>query len=111
MGAEQSAVLRAKLLRVWGIGPETADSILLYALEKPSFVVDAYTRRVFSRLGVVDEDISYDELKRFFEDCLPKDTSLHNEFHALIVVLAKSVCKPKPECNACPIKKLCSHFS
>lgn len=103
--------LRDELLSVWGIGPETADSIVLYAANKPSFVVDAYTRRIFSRLGVVDEKISYDDLKDFFECNLPCSVLLFNEFHALIVELGKTFCRKKPKCDMCPIKKMCAYGS
>jgi len=100
--------LREELLSVWGIGPETADSIILYAAEKPSFVVDAYTKRVFFRLGLVKEDIEYEPLKRFCEKNLPKDPVLYNEFHALIVRLGKDCCrKSKPLCKECPLSSGC----
>jgi len=99
--------LREQLLSVWGIGPETADSIVLYAAGKPSFVVDAYTRRIFSRLGFVDEKTGYDELKEFFENNLPKDVALYQEFHALVVELAKDCCRTKPLCGECPLIGLC----
>ncbi len=99
--------LREHLLSIWGIGPETADSIVLYAANKPSFVVDAYTRRIFSRMGLVDEKIGYDELKKFFEDNLPEDAALYQEFHALIVELGKNYCRTKPLCDECPLVSLC----
>jgi endonuclease-3 related protein len=102
--------LRDELLGVNGIGYETADSIVLYAADKPSFVVDAYTRRVFGRLGVLEKDAEYDEIKHKFEENLPKDTEIYNEFHALIVVLAKDICKKKPLCDACPLfNNYCKH--
>ncbi|WP_265553143.1 endonuclease III domain-containing protein [Trichlorobacter lovleyi] len=100
---------RAELLAVKGIGPETADSILLYAGHKPSFVVDAYTRRIFSRLGLVDEQISYDGLRRHFMDSLASDTALFNEYHALIVELGKQVCRPRPHCNRCCLAEQCPY--
>jgi len=100
--------LREQLLLVWGIGPETADSIALYAAGKPSFVVDAYTRRIFSRLGFVEEKTGYDELKKFFEKNIPKDVALYQEFHALVVELAKDCCRTKPLCGECPLISLCS---
>jgi endonuclease-3 related protein len=103
--------LRDELLLVWGIGPETADSIVLYAAGKPSFVVDAYTRRIFSRLGAVDEKISYDDLKDFFENHLPCSVLLFNEYHALIVELGKTFCRKTPKCDMCPIKKMCVYES
>ncbi len=99
--------LREQLLSLWGIGPETADSVILYAAEKPSFVIDAYTKRIFSRLGLVNEEIGYDTLKNFFERSIPRDVSLYKEFHALIVELGKNYCKTKPLCGACPLGKEC----
>lgn len=101
--------LRSELLSIWGIGPETADSIILYAAEKPSFVVDAYTKRIFARLGLVHEDIRYGELQDFFEKQLPEDVSLYKEFHALIVELGKNYCKTKPACEGCPLGDLCKN--
>ncbi|MBU4266369.1 MAG: endonuclease III domain-containing protein [Candidatus Altiarchaeales archaeon] len=100
--------LREQLLSIWGIGPETADSIVLYAAGKPSFVVDAYTKRIFSRMGLVEEGIEYDKLKYFFENNLPEDVGLYREFHALIVELGKNYCKTKPLCGECPLVSLCS---
>lgn len=102
-------ITRQELLAVKGIGPETADSILLYAGQKPSFVVDAYTRRIFSRLGLVDEQVGYDRLRDFFMDRLPQDTVLFNEYHALIVELGKQACRPKSRCNACCLAASCQH--
>ncbi len=99
---------RYELLAVRGIGPETADSILLYAGGKPSFVVDAYTRRIFSRLGLVPEQISYDGLQQLFMQHLPLDVDLFNEYHALLVELGKQVCRPHPRCPACCLQKQCS---
>jgi endonuclease-3 related protein len=99
--------LRGELLGVSGIGKETADSIILYAADKPSFVVDAYTRRVFERLGILEKNVEYDEIKQLFEENLPKDTKIYNEFHALIVVLAKDICKKKPACEKCPLGNMC----
>lgn len=96
--------LRVELLDVWGIGPETADAILLYALDKPSFVVDAYTKRIFSRMGWVDKTIDYEELRDFFESRMEPDVEKFKELHALIVEHAKKYCKPKPDCAQCPIK-------
>lgn len=96
--------LRERLLAVKGIGPETADSILLYALGHPSFVVDAYTRRVLTRHGLLPEDVYYDEMREFFMDVLDPDVALYNEFHALIVRTAKEWCrKTNPACAACPL--------
>ena len=96
--------LRDKLLQVKGIGPETADSILLYALEKPSFVVDTYTRRILNRHFLVHEDIDYHELRDFFMDRLPEDVAMYNEYHALLVRTGKEWCrKNNPRCDGCPL--------
>ena len=96
--------LRKRLLEVKGIGQETADSILLYALEKPMFVVDAYTQRVLSRHGLIPEKARYEEVQKLFMRYLPPDEKLFNEYHALIVHVAKSVCKKTPKCDICPLK-------
>jgi len=96
--------LRAELLAVNGIGPETADSILLYGLKKPVFVVDAYTRRILSRHGIVSEKASYEEIQGLFMNHLPHDERLFNEYHALIVHVGKNVCKKRPNCDKCPLK-------
>ena len=94
--------LREELLCVNGIGPETADSILLYALGKPSFVVDAYTRRVFSRHGFIKDDDDYQFVQQFFMERLPLDKNIYNEYHALIVRLAKEFCfKKRNKCGKC----------
>ncbi|MEW5955675.1 MAG: endonuclease III domain-containing protein [Candidatus Micrarchaeota archaeon] len=104
--------LRAKLLSVKGIGPETADSVVLYAARKPKFVVDAYTKRIFSRLGLLSESTSYDEFQRFFEQSLPADYEVFNEFHALLVELAKRNClKKEPLCVRCPLRQDCAYGS
>jgi len=98
---------RENLLRVKGVGPETADSILLYAAEKPVFVIDTYTHRVFSRHHLVEEDTDYFTLQQEFMDSLPQDVSLFNEFHALIVAVAKEFCKKKkPRCSECPLQRV-----
>jgi endonuclease-3 related protein len=99
--------LREMLLRVRGIGPETADSILLYALDCPYFVVDAYTRRLFRRLGCGPRGNSYHEWQRFFMEALPPDATLFNEYHALIVRHGKERCRPRPRCPGCPLLDLC----
>jgi endonuclease-3 related protein len=102
------AELREELLAVKGVGPETADSILLYALQRRMFVVDAYTRRLFSRLGYGwMEKATYGEVQSFFVETLPEDTSLYNEFHALIVVHCKDTCKKKPRCEGCRLSSRC----
>lgn len=98
--------LRGKLLGIKGIGQETADSILLYAGQKPIFVVDSYTKRIFSRHGFIDKDADYSQVQSLFMKNLPEDVQLFNEFHALIVELGKSVCKSKePLCNRCAIHR------
>ena len=100
--------LREELLAVYGIGPETADSIILYAANRPIFVVDAYTRRIAARLGLARDDASYDELQRLFMAHLPRETPLYNEYHALLVALGKNVCrKTAPRCIECPLRALC----
>lgn len=99
--------LRQRLLAVHGIGEETADSILLYALGLPSFVVDAYTRRIFGRLGLLAGDEGYREIQARFQTALPRDIALYNEYHALIVQLGKSVCRPRPRCGECPLCAVC----
>jgi len=97
---------RKQLLEVWGIGPETADSILLYAFNKPFFVVDAYTHRVMERLGYSKN--SYDSLQKLFHNNVPKNVAVYNEFHALIVEHGKNTCtKTKPNCNTCCLSKIC----
>lgn len=98
------ATLREHLLSVNGIGRETADSIILYAAKKPTFVVDAYTKRVLLRHGLVTEDYDYDAIKAIFEDNLPEEVSLYNEYHALIVMVGKYYCKPRMRCEECPLK-------
>lgn len=102
--------LRAELLSIWGIGPETADSILLYAAQKPIFVVDAYTKRIFSRMGLVSSGISYDELQRFCMAQLPKSVKLFNEYHALLVHHGKEVCRSKPRCLRCVLARECQFW-
>ncbi len=97
--------LRRALLDIHGIGPETADSILLYALERPVFVIDAYTKRVLVRHGLVSERAGYDELRGLFMDNLPPDVGLFNEYHALFVRVGKEYCKTKPICKGCPLEE------
>jgi endonuclease-3 related protein len=105
MNRANAAGLREQLLSVNGIGPETADSILLYAFDKPVFVVDAYTKRVFSRLNIISPDAVYHEVQDLFMANLDSDTRLFNEYHALIVRLGKDYCKKnKPLCDRCPIR-------
>jgi len=104
---------REEILKVKGIGPETADSILLYTFEQPYFVVDAYTRRIFSRLGLIKKDASYDEIQRFFMENLSKQDKkktidTYKEYHALIVELAKRNCRTRPVCEGCILSDLCN---
>lgn len=101
---------REQLLAVKGIGPETADSILLYAFNKPIFVIDAYTKRIFSRIGICKNTCSYTELQEIFHTKLPKKAKLFNEYHALLVELGKQFCTKNPNCTKCPITKLCAKF-
>jgi len=96
--------LRNELLKVKGIGKETADSILLYAAERPTFVVDAYTKRILVRHNLISRNSSYDEVQSIFMKNLPVDVQLYNEFHALIVKLGKTFCTKKPKCDSCPIR-------
>lgn len=104
MRKEDMHTLREKLLSVNGIGPETADSILLYALEKPIFVIDAYTKRVLSRHGIMEHDESYHEFQELFYLSLKKDVRLYNEYHALFVRVGKTYCRPRADCDNCPLK-------
>lgn len=104
-------ITRENLLNIWGIGKETADSILLYACKNPVFVIDSYTKRIFSRLGFCKESINYDELQRLFHKNLENNHKLFNEFHALIVEHAKRFCRKKPLCNNCPIKTNCEYYT
>jgi len=102
----RTAELRQELLSVKGIGPETADSILLYALNRLVFVVDAYTARICSRHHLIDEGADYFQIQEMFESNLPSDIQLFNEYHALIVHLGKDFCKPMPKCEECPLNGL-----
>ncbi|MBI3312220.1 MAG: endonuclease III domain-containing protein [Candidatus Omnitrophica bacterium] len=99
--------LRKELLSLWGIGPETADSVLLYALEKPVFVVDAYTRRILLRHSLISSKDGYEEIQALFAEHLPVQVPLLNEYHALLVVLGKRYChKSRPRCGRCPIRSV-----
>jgi len=103
------SALRPKLLDVYGIGPETADSILLYAGNYPTFVVDAYTVRIFSRLGWVDGGAKYHTVQALFMDNLPKEVGIYNEYHALLVALGKDFCRPwGPKCQGCGVAAGCA---
>jgi endonuclease-3 related protein len=117
MEAEGPPTLRRKLLAVPGIGPETADSIALYAAGHPVFVVDAYTRRVLSRLGLLGSDRAaharspgpeaYDRVQRHLMERLPHDAALYNDYHAQLVRLGKEACRTRPRCTECPLEDLC----
>ncbi len=98
--------LRTGLLSVKGIGPETADSILLYAFGRPVFVVDAYTARIAVRHQLIEPDAGYEQLQDLFQSNLQQDVQLFNEYHALLVRLGKDFCKPRPKCPACPLQHL-----
>lgn len=103
MFTRETEGLRAELLSVNGTGPETADSILLYAGEQPVFVIDAYTKRVLSRHGVMPYDKSYDEFQQLFMKHLPPDVALYNQYHAMFVNLGKYFCRKRPLCASCPL--------
>ena len=105
------AELRRQLLKIKGIGEETADSILLYAGGKPVFVIDAYTKRIFNRLGITKPDWNYSQYQHFFMANLPQDVSLFNDYHAQIVHLGKHICKIKPLCDKCPLNIICEMSS
>ena len=99
--------LRQQLLSIHGIGHETADSIILYAANKPIFVIDTYTRRISNRIGLMTENDGYTAYQDFFMSNLPKDTQLFNEYHALLVCLAKDVCRKHPLCSQCCLNNIC----
>lgn len=101
---QPAPVLRAELLAIPGIGPETADSIALYAAGRPVFVVDAYTRRILSRHRIVAHDLGYVALQAVFMDNLPRDPALFNDYHALLVRVAKEHCRTRPRCDECPLR-------
>jgi endonuclease III related protein len=106
MTAVPMTAMREQLLAVNGIGPETADSILLYALDKPIFVIDAYTRRVFARLDLTSPQAGYTELQEYFTQRLPRKIALYNDYHAQVVALGNRYCRAKPACELCPLKPL-----
>ncbi len=103
--------LRRQLLDVYGIGPETADSILLYAGSKPVFVIDAYTRRIISRLGLTPEKDNYDTYQKLFIRQVPQDIGLFNEYHALLVRHGKDACRKQPMCGDCCLREICRFHS
>ncbi len=102
--------LRQQLLSIYGIGQETADSIILYAANKPIFVIDAYTRRIINRIGPAPDSNSYNAYQALFMNNLPADTELFNEYHALLVCLAKDVCRNRPLCPQCCLTHICLHL-
>ena len=104
-------ITRENLLSLWGIGPETADSIILYSAEKPIFVIDAYTKRIFSRLGFCNENCKYDELQDLFMKNLKHDVNLFKNYHAVLVEHAKNSCRKKPVCETCILRKQCKYYS
>lgn len=105
--ATDTGQLRKELLAVYGIGEETADSILLYVANKPVFVIDAYTRRIISRLGLAPVSNSYAAYQSLFTDNLPADVGVFNEYHALLVCLGKNTCRSRPLCEQCCLKNIC----
>lgn len=102
--------LRKELLSLDGIGPETADSIILYAAEKPIFVIDAYTKRIMSRVYGTDPEIDYHELQELITGSIPRDVGLYNDFHAQFVELGKNFCRTKPLCGNCPVRDHCRYY-
>ncbi len=107
MSDRPTGELRRELLNVYGVGEETADDILLYAFNRPVFVVDAFTRRIFHRLGRCSQDSSYGDLQQMFHDNLPGDAALFNEYHALIVRHGNTTCRKRPDCDNCPLLPDC----
>lgn len=103
--------VRRRLLAFKGVGPETADSILLYAAERPTFVVDAYTRRLLQRYGLLHGGEGYEEIRALFMDHLPHDVALFNAYHALIVEQCKHYCRKRPLCGSCPLRASCAASS
>jgi endonuclease-3 related protein len=101
--------LRAALIAVHGIGPETADDIVLYAFNRPVFVIDAYTRRIFARLGLIKGDEGYEHLRHWFEAALGPDVPVFNEYHALTVKHGKDVCRKRPRCGECCLLPYCGY--
>lgn len=102
-----SGSLREELLSINGVGNETADSIILYSAKKPVFVIDAYTKRIVARMGIINSNSSYGEVQQLFMKNLKKEETLYNEYHALLVMLGKNYCRKKPECQKCPVRGDC----
>ncbi|MCL6593360.1 MAG: endonuclease [Alicyclobacillus sp.] len=110
MFAQPAEALRTELLALYGIGPETADDIVLYAAHQPTFVIDAYTRRIFARLGWIRGDEPYEDLRQWFLRHLPPDVPLYNQFHALIDALGHHLCSQRrPRCRECPLQLACGN--
>jgi endonuclease-3 related protein len=107
MSRTDTGILREQILSVYGIGPETADSILLYAARKPVFVIDTYTRRIISRIGLMKEEESYNDYQGLFMTGIKEDVAVYNEYHALLVRLAKEACNKKPSCRNCCLNDIC----
>ena len=107
--AIDTATLRQELLSIHGVGEETADSILLYAALRPSFVIDTYTRRIISRLGLAPSMDSYGAFQALFAQNLPRDERLFNEYHALLVRHGKEVCRKNPDCPRCCLRSICPY--
>ncbi len=110
MFSEELQTLRSEILKLKGLGPETVDSILLYAGSKPVFVVDAYTIRLLTRLGFTDKKMNYSEWQKFITERIPQDIALYNDFHAQIVCLCKDICRNKPLCKNCPLTSYCTYY-
>jgi endonuclease-3 related protein len=108
--SQDTGDLREALLSIKGIGPETADDILLYAFERPVFVIDLYTRRLFSRLGLVSGDEDYETLRHLFETSMPANVPIYNEYHALIVRHAKETCSKTGDCRHCWVESAGAEF-
>ena len=108
--AQDTQPLREELLSIYGIGPETADDILVYAAQQPSFVIDAYTRRILHRLGLIpgNKPADYHRCQALFHDNLPRDATLFNEYHALLDRHAKEACAKTPRCAGCCLRDLCA---
>lgn len=112
MAMENIQILRKNLLSLWGFGEETVDSIILYSCNLPIFVIDSYTKRIFSRLGLVNSEITYSDLQDFFMSNIPSNIDLYNDYHAQIVHLGNICCKKAPLCDECPLHQsnLCTFF-
>lgn len=110
MCTEALPVLREKLLNIRGVGPETADSIILYACRKPVFISDAYTQRILQRHRLIPEDADGSQIRTLFMTHLPHNPSLFNQFHALLVHTGKTFCRKKPKCDFCPLRILITRY-